>query len=117
MVKTERQRHISFEIVPLDGQEITLGKKKVSQFIWREFLDLFGVVEAARAGIWIEEYDKESHRGILRCAHRVKNKIITALAFWREIGSRQKSQRVVVLTHGTSGSVKRVKEKIARGNF
>ncbi|MHA1734246.1 MAG: Rpp14/Pop5 family protein [Promethearchaeota archaeon] len=112
VVKLERQRHVSFQVIPVDGELVEFSEKTIAGHIWEVFLRVFGEASAADAGIWVEEYDTSTGFGILRCTNKVALKVIAALALLREIRRGESVPvRVVVPTLKMSGTIKALKKK------
>lgn len=106
MVKEEKSRYIAFETIIED--ESPLEVSFVFNSISRSILSLFGEVEASQSGIWLIEYDPETHQGILRCTHKSLEKIQTAMAAVSSIDNRP----VIIHLLKTSGTIRSLRSAI-----
>ncbi len=91
-----------------DSSDITA--QVLSGAVWKCFMTLFGEALAAEAGIWLESYDPNLKKGIIRCTHTVALKVIAALAILREIQINEKDRiKVVVASLKQSGTIRNLK--------
>ena len=96
--KSERKRYIAFKVnAPREitrGEFITAIKRKVPQrTLWGEMTP------------WLTVF--ENNRGILRCAHTCLDEAIKLLSSITQVGGG----RVEVVTLGTSGTIKKAKQR------
>lgn len=68
---------------------------------------------ANKIGLWLLEYNSEKNYGILRCSHRTKEKVITALSLIKNINS----VRIIISPIKTAGTIKVIKRIVAEIQF
>ena len=100
MVKTERQRYVSFKLI--SPTPFQLDVKLLADTIWRNYYRLFGEVKSGKAGFWIVEYDENTGDGIIRCSHEVLEELITTMTLITDIDGTPVSFDTV----DTSGTIK-----------
>jgi len=106
MVKRERHRYILFKIILDDKTEFS--EQELLKAIWRSIWNLFGLKEANKMGMWLVKMDIEKKYGIIRCSHKTKEYLITALTLIKEISGN----RVILSPIKTSGTIRGIKEMI-----
>ncbi|MDI3498763.1 Rpp14/Pop5 family protein [Archaeoglobus sp.] len=95
-----RKRYIAFRIIA----EKKIDERSLSRALSEKMLSLFGECFAA-SGFRLEEFDGE--RGIVRCYREALDKVMVALTLMTHVGG----VRVIPLTLGVSGTIKRCKRK------
>ena len=105
MVKKERQRYIFFKIIK--DSKITLTQNSVLKSIWKSIWRYFGMKEANKIGLWLIELDLDDNFGIIRCSHKTKEIIISALSLVKEIDGI----KVIISPIKTYGTIKSLKNK------
>jgi len=103
----ERQRYILFKIIT--EENFKFSKEDLIKSIWSSIWRYFGMKEANKIGLWLVEFDLEKKYGILRCSHKTKESLITALCLITEINNT----RVILSTLKTSGTIKSLKKKFS----
>ena len=68
---------------------------------------------ANKIGLWLVDFDLESNYGILRCSHRTKEEIITALTLIKQIDK----ERIIISPVKTAGSIKAIRKIAAEIKF
>ncbi|HDD35930.1 MAG TPA: ribonuclease P [Archaeoglobus veneficus] len=96
-----RKRYIAFRIIAKRKFE----QKEVVDALMDSLIKTFGELGSANTGVWIEYFDGE--RGIVRCYNDAIDKVKVALTLINRIGD----VRVIPLTLGVSGTIKRCKKK------
>ncbi len=96
-----RKRYIAFRIIAKRKFE----QKEVVDALMDSLIKTFGELGSANTGVWIEYFDGE--RGIVRCYNDAIDKVKVALTLINQIGD----VRVIPLTLGVSGTIKRCKKK------
>lgn len=96
-----RKRYIAFRIIAKRKFE----QKEVVDALMDSLIKTFGELGSANTGVWIEYFDGE--RGIVRCYNDAIDKVKVALTLINQIGDI----RVIPLTLGVSGTIKRCKKK------
>ena len=61
---------------------------------------------ANKIGLWLVDYDLENDYGILRCSHKTKEEIITALTLIKQIDQ----ERIIISPIKTAGTIKAIKK-------
>ncbi|MFX1276008.1 MAG: Rpp14/Pop5 family protein [Promethearchaeota archaeon] len=105
MKSKERQRYILFKIII--ETEFTFSKEELLKSIWSSIWRYFGMKEANKIGLWLVEFNLERRYGIIRCSHKTKESIITALTLISEINGN----RVILSPLKTSGTIQSIKKK------
>lgn len=95
-----RKRYIAFRIIA----EKKIDERSLSRALSEKMLSLFGECFAA-SGLRLEAFDGE--RGIVRCYREALDKVMVALTLMTHVGG----VRVIPLTLGVSGTIKRCKRK------
>jgi len=108
MVKEEKSRYIAFETIIEDKSQLEVSF--VFNSISRSILSLFGEVEASQSGIWLIEFDPETHQGILRCTHKSLEKVQTAMAAVSRIDNRP----VIIHLLKTSGTIRSLRSALEK---
>jgi len=106
MRSKERRRYILFKIIT--EENLRFSKEDLIKSIWSSIWRYFGMKEANKIGLWLIEFDLESKYGIIRCSHKTKEPLITALCLITEINNK----RVILSTLKTSGTIKSLKKNI-----
>ncbi len=96
-----RKRYIAFRIIA-DGK---VDEKMLSRAVMDSMVSLFGECFAAGSGLRLEHFDGQ--RGILRCYREALEKTIIALTLLSRVGD----VRVIPLTIGVSGTIRRCRRK------
>ena len=102
----ERQRYILFKIIKEENSRFS--KEDLLKSIWASIWRYFGMKEANKIGLWLIEFNLEKKYGIIRCSHKTKESLITALCLITEIHGK----RVILSTLKTSGTIKSLKKNI-----
>ncbi|MFX0035060.1 MAG: Rpp14/Pop5 family protein [Candidatus Hermodarchaeota archaeon] len=105
MVRKERQRYIFFKIIK--DNKITLAQNSILKSIWKSIWRYFGMKEANKIGLWLIELDLDENYGIIRCTHKTKEIIISALTLVKEIDGI----KIIISPTKTSGTIKSLKNK------
>ena len=105
MRSNERRRYILFKIIT--EENFRFSKEDLIKSIWSSIWRYFGMKEANKIGLWLIEFDLNKNYGIIRCSHKTKESIITALTLISEINGT----RVIFSTLKTSGTIKSLKNK------
>jgi ribonuclease P/MRP protein subunit POP5 len=103
MVKEERHRYIQFKIIGSIEKEIT--EQELLNAIWKSIWNLFGLKEANKIGLWLSHVDFETKLGIIRCSHKTKEIVITALTLIKEISGK----RIILSPIKTSGTIRGIR--------
>ncbi|MFX0106302.1 MAG: Rpp14/Pop5 family protein [Candidatus Hodarchaeota archaeon] len=106
MVGKERQRYISFKIIK--ESKIDLTQHSLLKSIWQSIWRYFGLKEANKIGLWLTELNLDKEYGIIRCSHKTKETLITALSLVKEINDT----KVILSPIKTSGTIQSIKKKI-----
>ena len=96
-----RKRYIAFRIIA----ERKLEQKEIINALIDSLIKTFGEFGSANSGIWVEYFDGEY--GIVRCYNESLDKVKVALTLINRIGD----VKVLPLTLGVSGTIKRCKKK------
>ncbi len=96
-----RKRYIAFRIIA-DGK---VDERMLSRAIMDNMISLFGEYFTAGSGLRLEYFDGQ--RGILRCHREALEKTIIALTLLNRVGD----VKVIPLTIGVSGTIKRCRRK------
>jgi RNase P/RNase MRP subunit POP5 len=106
MVKRERHRYILFKII-LDKNN-GFSEQELLKAIWQSIWNLFGLKEASKMGMWLVRMDIDKKYGIMRCSHKTKEYLISALTLIKEISGN----RVILSPIKTSGTIRGIKDII-----
>ena len=68
---------------------------------------------ANKIGLWLVDFNLEHNYGILRCSHKTKEKIISALTLIKSI----EKERIIISPVKTAGSIKAIKKIAAEIKF
>ena len=104
MVKIERQRYILFKIIRED--ETHLEQQEFLKSIWQSIWRYFGMKEANKIGLWLLELNLEKNFAILRCTHKTKEILISALTFITEINKKS----IILTPIKSSGTIRTIKK-------
>ncbi len=104
MVKRERQRYILFKFIKEDG--IFFNKQDFLREIWHSIWRYYGMRGANKAGLWLLEFSLEKNYAIMRCSHKTKEILISALTFLREINER----KIIISPIKSSGTIRAIKK-------
>lgn len=96
-----RKRYIAFRIIA----EKKVDAKSLSRVLMDNMISLFGECFAAGSGVKLEYFD--GVKGIVKCHREAVEKTMIALTLLDRIGE----VRVIPLTMGVSGTIKRCKRK------
>ncbi|GAB4325853.1 MAG: hypothetical protein Kow0069_32040 [Promethearchaeota archaeon] len=110
-MKLERQRHVAFELLG-NGTPLNWTSKTITQALWRALLKLFGEVVASKMGLWVDDFDPKTGRGVIRCSQTAKYKLVCAMALTRKLGADEGSDHVLFVPLLTSGTLKRLKANL-----
>ncbi len=103
-MKDERQRYILFKIL-IDENEF-LNKKILLNSIWHSIWKYFGMKEANKIGLWLVEFNISEGYGIIRCSHKTKEIVISALTMISEIFEK----RVILSPIKTAGTINKIRQ-------
>ncbi|RLI76067.1 ribonuclease P [Archaeoglobales archaeon] len=96
-----RKRYIAFRLIA----EKNIDVRQLSTSLTENMLSLFGECFAAGSNVRIEQFDGE--RGIIRCNMEALDKVLIAFTLLKKVGNA----KVVPLTLGVSGTIKRCRKK------
>ena len=82
-----------------------LNKQDILNSIWTSLWKYFGLKEASRVGLWLVDLDFLKGLGIIRCSHRTKEIVISALTFITEISGK----KIILSPIKTSGTIRSIK--------
>ncbi len=111
MVDRERKRYILFKIIK--EYETEFNKNELINVIWQSIWRYFGMNVANKIGLWIIDINFEKNYGIIRCSHKTKEIMISALSLIREI----RRKRIIIFPIKTSGTLKKIKKVINEINY
>ncbi len=97
-----KKRYIAFELI---SENSRVSMESFTKALVNNMLSLFGETSTANCGINLEIFNGK--RGIIRCSRDAVDKVIIALTLINSIGD----VRVVPLTIGVSGTIKKCKKK------
>ncbi|MFX1549360.1 MAG: Rpp14/Pop5 family protein [Promethearchaeota archaeon] len=100
---------MSFKIII--ENKIGINQKTFLKSIWRSIWRYFGLKEANKIGLWLIELNLDEEYGIIRCSHKTKEVIISALSLVKQI----EGIKVIISPFKTSGTIVSLKEKINQG--
>jgi ribonuclease P/MRP protein subunit POP5 len=96
-----RKRYIAFRIIA----EKEVDERSLSRALTDSMMSLFGECFTAGSGIRLEYFDGQ--KGIIRCHREALEKVMVAFTLIDRVGE----VRVIPLTIGVSGTIKRCKRK------
>ncbi|MFX1387979.1 MAG: Rpp14/Pop5 family protein [Promethearchaeota archaeon] len=99
---------MSFKIIK--ESKINLTQNLLLKSIWQSIWRYFGLKEANKIGLWLMELNLDENIGILRCSHKTKETIISALSLVKEINGN----RVILSPFKTSGTIRSLKKGIIK---
>lgn len=105
----EKKRYIGIKIYSSEP----LTKEEIYNIIWHNTINLYGEIEASKINLWIistKEIQNNRHYQqnlIVKCQRGYEEKLITALASIY----RNRKNRIVIHTIGTSGTIKSLNKK------
>ncbi|TXT56311.1 MAG: Ribonuclease P protein component 2 [Promethearchaeota archaeon] len=103
MNKMERQRYILFKIIQVPHSKlVAFNKKEFLNILWNIIWDYFGMNTASRIGLYLHSLNENF--GIIRCSHKTKEIMISALTLLKKIDN----QRIIVSPVKTSGILRKV---------
>ncbi|MBY8981817.1 MAG: hypothetical protein KGD57_02645 [Candidatus Lokiarchaeota archaeon] len=106
MVSQERKRYILFKI--LNESIYKYDKNEFINIVWHSIWRYYGMNVVNKIGLWIIDLNLEKNYGIIRCSHKSKEIIISALSLIKEI----KGKRIIIIPIKTSGTLKKIKKTI-----
>ena len=109
MVKKERSRYIIFKIIK--EENVHFEKREFLKLVWQSIWKYFGIKEANKIGLWLIDLNLEKNFVIIRCTHKTKEILITALTFLNEINEKRVILSPIKST-GTIKSMQKVKNHI-----
>ena len=104
MVKKERHRYILFKLIK--ESDFVLSQRDILNSVWASIWKYFGLREASKVGLWLFDINFIEGFGIIRCSHRTKEVIISALTLITEISRN----RVVISPIKTSGTIRNIRK-------
>ena len=104
MVKKERRRYVLFKII--SDFNLNLNNRDLLNAIWQSIWRYFGMREAMKIGLWLQELDTTEGYGILKCSQDTKELIIAALTLVRELNGKT----IIISPLKTSGTIKTLKK-------
>lgn len=104
MVKKERSRYIIFKIII--EEKVHFEKQQFLNFVWQSIWKYFGIKEANKIGLWLIDLNLEKNFVIIRCTHKTKEILITALTFLTEINEK----RVILSPIKSTGTIKSIQK-------
>lgn len=105
----EKKRYISLKIYSTEP----LQKEEITRLLWNQTINLYGEIEASKINLWIIETKEAENKKrfqqdvIVKCQRGYEDKLITALSSIY----RNRTNRIVVHTIGTSGTIRALKNK------
>ena len=105
----EKKRYIGLKLY---SQE-RLKKEEIFNILWNSVINLYGEIEASNINLWIvdtkpdENKKRKQYNIILKCQRGYEKKVETAV----NTIYRQKQNRIVVHSVGTSGTIKALNKK------
>ncbi|MHA1651132.1 MAG: Rpp14/Pop5 family protein [Candidatus Helarchaeota archaeon] len=99
----ENQRYILFKIIA----EEEIDQNQLIKVLWRQLFQLYGEFGTSQTGLWMIEYDKNRGYGIIRTNTDALPMVRTTLAIIRQVNGK----RCILVTLGTSGTIKALKKK------
>ncbi len=101
----EKRRYILFEVM----SEGEVDKQRLQRAIWDSVYSLYGDTGASESRLWLTSYDcgEDTGIGVLRCAHRVVERVRAALACIHSVDGIRVAIRVIRV----SGTLKGVRGK------
>lgn len=105
MVREERNRYILFRII---SEYSEFSEQELLTAIWKSIWNLFGLKEANKIGLWLLEVDFNKKCGIIRCSHKTKEYVISAITLVKELSGKS----VILSPIKTSGTVRGIKNII-----
>lgn len=106
MVILERDRYVVFQVL---SEEIDLKLQELKQKIWYMYKLLFGVDKTTEAGLYFEEYDNHSKKGLIRCNSNSFSFLMTTLSMITEIDEKE----LIVIPVFVSGLIKKAKNYLS----
>ena len=103
MVREERNRYILFRIL---SENSDFSEQELLNAIWKSIWDLFGLKEANKIGLWLLEVDFNKKYGIVRCSHKTKEYVISAITLIKEISGKN----LILSPVKTSGTIRGIKK-------
>ncbi len=85
-----------------------INKDDLLKSIWSSIWRYFGMKEANKIGLWLIDLNIEKNYGMLRCSHKTKETLITALCLVSDINNK----RIILSTLKTSGTLKSLKKSV-----
>ena len=104
MVKNERSRYIIFKIIKEDS--VHFEKQKFLNLVWQSIWKYFGIKEANKIGLWLIDLNLEKNFVIIRCTHKTKEILISALTFLNEINEK----RIILTPIKSTGTIKSIQK-------
>jgi len=104
MVKKERSRYIIFKIIK--EERVHFEKHEFLKLVWQSIWKYFGIKEANKIGLWLIDLNLEKNFAIIRCTHKTKEILITALTFLNEINEK----RVILSPIKSTGTIKSIQK-------
>ncbi|MHA2357447.1 MAG: Rpp14/Pop5 family protein [Candidatus Heimdallarchaeaceae archaeon] len=109
MVIIERDRYVVFQILSEDND---LKLPELKQKIWQLYKMLYGVDKTSEAGLYFEEYDNQSKKGLIRCSSNSYSSLMTTLAMITEIDNKE----LIIIPTFVSGLIKKAKSFLISGD-
>ena len=105
----EKKRYIGIKLYSKEA----LTKEEIYNTLWYNTINLYGEIEASKINLWIinskeiRNPDHFQYNMIIKCQRGYEEKMMTALASIY----RNRTNRIVVHTVGTSGTIKSLNKK------
>jgi len=106
MVVLERDRYVVFQVLP---EDIDLKLPELKQKIWQMYKLLFGIDKTTEAGLYFEEFDNPSKKGLIRCNSNSFSFLMTTLSMITEIDKKE----LIVFPIFVSGLIKKAKSHLS----
>ena len=103
MPKLERRRYLALKI----QSEQLLDEKKVMAAVLASVNQLFGEYGASQANLKLIKHNSERNQLVIRCSHKMLEKVRAAIAAITEINEKTATIQVI----GVSGTIKALSKK------
>jgi len=102
----EKKRYISFEVIPETGEEFAYADLEAG--IWNTMLDFLGEYGVSKTSFWLLKdcWNKEKHKGIIRCNNKSVESVIACLGLIDRLGDNRVCFKILKV----SGTIKKVKK-------
>lgn len=100
-----KRRYLALKV----ESEVVLSERDLVRAIWNSILQLFGEYGASQTNLYVVEFNPEDSYAILRCSHKMVDKVRAAVAAITRVNENAVAIHVVRV----SGTLKALRKKFS----